>query len=59
VIIASAAKKAALGLDPRVAAGTPEDIVREKRSYTEEFLKPVLARKGNAARKTKRVEPAE
>jgi excinuclease ABC subunit A len=28
-----------------VAAGTPEDIVREKRSYTGQFLKPVLARK--------------
>ena len=27
-----------------VAAGTPEDIVREKRSYTGQFLKPVLAR---------------
>ena len=27
-----------------VAAGTPEDIVREKRSYTGAFLKPVLAR---------------
>ena len=25
-----------------VAAGTPEDIVREKRSYTGAFLKPVL-----------------
>ena len=29
-----------------VAAGTPEDIVREKRSYTGAFLKPVLARRG-------------
>ncbi len=27
-----------------VAAGTPEDITRAKRSYTGEFLKPVLAR---------------
>ena len=27
-----------------VASGTPEDIVREKRSYTGAFLKPVLAR---------------
>ncbi len=42
-----------------VAAGTPEDVVREKRSYTGAFLKPVLARKGNAPRKTKRVEAAE
>ena len=25
-----------------VAAGTPEDIAREKRSYTGAFLKPVL-----------------
>jgi excinuclease ABC subunit A len=33
-----------------VAAGTPEDIAREKRSYTGAFLKPVLARK-TAARK--------
>ena len=28
-----------------VAEGTPEDIVREKRSYTGQFLKPVLARR--------------
>ncbi|MGB6549529.1 MAG: excinuclease ABC subunit UvrA, partial [Xanthobacteraceae bacterium] len=42
-----------------VAAGTPEDVVREKRSYTGAFLKPVLARKGNAPKKTKRVEAAE
>ncbi len=40
-----------------VAAGTPEDIVREKRSYTGHFLKPVLARSGPA--KKKRVEAAE
>jgi excinuclease ABC subunit A len=33
-----------------VAAGTPEDIVRVKRSYTGEFLRPVLAR-GSGARK--------
>jgi excinuclease ABC subunit A len=32
-----------------VAAGTPEDIVREKRSYTGAFLKPVLARSGGSA----------
>ena len=43
-----------------VAVGPPEDIVKEKRSYTGQFLKPVLARrispkrKGNAA-----VEAAE
>ena len=41
-----------------VAAGTPEDIVREKRSYTGAFLKPVLARRA-AATKKKRVEAAE
>jgi excinuclease ABC subunit A len=40
-----------------VAAGTPEDVVREKRSYTGAFLKPVLARRGPA--KKKRVEAAE
>src|SRR4029077_4726046 len=28
-----------------VAAGTPEEIVRERRSYTGQFLKPVLARR--------------
>jgi excinuclease ABC subunit A len=27
-----------------VATGTPEDIVKVKRSYTGQFLKPVLAR---------------
>jgi excinuclease ABC subunit A len=42
-----------------VAAGTPEDIVREKRSYTGAFLKPVLARSGPARMKKKRVEAAE
>ena len=31
-----------------VAAGTPEDVAREKRSYTGAFLKPVLARRGAA-----------
>jgi excinuclease ABC subunit A len=41
-----------------VAAGTPEDIVREPRSYTGQFLKPVLAR-GAAAKRKKRVEAAE
>ncbi len=42
-----------------VAAGTPEDIVREKRSYTGAFLKPVLARSKPARLKKKRVEAAE
>jgi excinuclease ABC subunit A len=41
-----------------VASGTPEDIVREKRSYTGAFLKPVLAR-GSGRGKRKRVEAAE
>ncbi len=39
-----------------VAAGPPEEIVKEKRSYTGQFLKPVLARGGP---KKKRVEAAE
>jgi excinuclease ABC subunit A len=42
-----------------VAAGAPEDIVREKRSYTGAFLKPVLARRGGERGKKKRVEAAE
>jgi excinuclease ABC subunit A len=44
-----------------VAAGTPEDIVREKRSYTGQFLKPVLARSavGAGGRRRKRIEAAE
>ena len=42
-----------------VAAGTPEDIVQEKRSYTGAFLKPVLARSGTVRGKKKRVEAAE
>jgi excinuclease ABC subunit A len=39
-----------------VAAGTPKDIVREKRSYTGAFLK--LAR-GAGGKRKKRVEAAE
>src|SRR5262249_36830922 len=46
-----------------VAAGTPEDVVREKRSYTGAFLKPVLARRAagtEGGRRGKgRVEAAE
>jgi len=42
-----------------VAAGAPEDIVRETRSYTGAFLKPVLARRGADRGKKKRVEAAE
>ncbi len=41
-----------------VAAGAPETIVREKRSYTGQFLKPALARPG-AGSKKKRIEAAE
>jgi excinuclease ABC subunit A len=41
-----------------VAAGTPEDVVREKRSYTGHFLKPVLAR-STPAKRRKRIEAAE
>ncbi|HXD13446.1 MAG TPA: excinuclease ABC subunit UvrA [Xanthobacteraceae bacterium] len=42
-----------------VAACTPEDIVREKRSYTGAFLKPVLARGDAGGKRKKRVEAAE
>jgi excinuclease ABC subunit A len=44
-----------------VAAGTPEEIVREKRSYTGQFLKPVLARGAQSpgGRRRKRIEAAE
>ena len=34
-----------------VAAGTPEDIVKEKRSYTGQYLKPVLAKKAAGPKK--------
>ena len=55
-------------IPPIVAAGTPEDIVKaaapsgrspqgEGRSYTGQFLKPVLARGG--PRRKRRVEAAE
>jgi excinuclease ABC subunit A len=40
-----------------VAQGTPEDVVAEKRSYTGQFLKPVLGRK--AARVKKGQQAAE
>jgi len=42
-----------------VASGRPEDVVREKRSYTGAFLKPVLARKAPDHGRKKRVEAAE
>jgi excinuclease ABC subunit A len=41
-----------------VAAGTPEDIVKVKRSYTGAFLKPVLA-KARRSRQGARTEAAE
>src|SRR5450756_1618860 len=34
-----------------VAQGTPEDIVRVARSYTGQFLKPVLGRRENKRKK--------
>jgi excinuclease ABC subunit A len=40
-----------------VAAGTPEDIAKVKRSYTGQFLAPVLARRETGRRK--RTEAAE
>jgi excinuclease ABC subunit A len=43
-----------------VASGTPEDVAKEKRSYTGAFLKPVLGRKlARGAGDKKRVEAAE
>jgi excinuclease ABC subunit A len=40
-----------------VAQGTPEDVVKVKRSYTGAFLAPVLGRR--VAKGKKRVEAAE
>lgn len=34
-----------------VALGTPEDIVKAKRSYTGQFLTPVLGRRQNKTKK--------
>ena len=42
-----------------VAAGTPEDIVKAKRSYTGQFLKPVLEREAPGRRKKKGMQAAE
>jgi excinuclease ABC subunit A len=42
-----------------VAAGPPEAVAREPRSYTGRFLKPVLARREGAARGKKGMEAAE
>jgi excinuclease ABC subunit A len=40
-----------------VAAGTPEDIAKVKRSYTGQFLAPVLARRETGRKR--RTEAAE
>ena len=42
-----------------VAAGTPEDVAKEKRSYTGAFLKPVLGRREIGRGKKRSVEAAE
>ena len=42
-----------------VVLGTPEDVVKVKRSYTGQFLKPVLERKAARAGGKKRIEAAE
>jgi len=42
-----------------VAQGTPEDVAREKKSYTGAFLKPVLGRKETRGGGRKRIEAAE
>jgi excinuclease ABC subunit A len=42
-----------------VAQGTPEDIVKVKRSYTAEFLRPVLGRRDVRRGKKRNVEAAE
>jgi excinuclease ABC subunit A len=42
-----------------VAAGTPEDVAKEKRSYTGAFLKPVLGRREAGRGKKRSVEAAE
>jgi excinuclease ABC subunit A len=39
-----------------VAAGPPEEVVREKRSYTGQFLKPVLGRREKVKRRTEAAE---
>jgi excinuclease ABC subunit A len=39
-----------------VAAGTPEDVVKVKESYTGQYLKPVLARKPKPASKKQAAE---
>ena len=51
-----AAQSLAQGNRIEIAAGTPEDVVREKRSYTGAFLKPVLKRQ---EKPKKRIQAAE
>jgi excinuclease ABC subunit A len=41
-----------------VAQGPPEDVVKEKRSYTGAFLKPVLGRRETGGKK-RRIEAAD
>jgi excinuclease ABC subunit A len=43
----------------RGSGGTPEDVAREKRSYTGAFLKPVLGRRDVSGGRKKRIEAAE
>jgi excinuclease ABC subunit A len=42
-----------------VAAGAPDDIIRQPASYTGAFLKPILARRARNGGKAKRIEAAE
>ena len=42
-----------------VAAGPPEAVVKEKRSYKGKFLAPVLGRRDAGAGKRKGIEAAE
>jgi len=39
-----------------VAAGSPEDVVKVKRSYTGKFLAPVLGRRETGRRRTEAAE---
>jgi excinuclease ABC subunit A len=39
-----------------VAAGTPEDVVKVKRSYTGQFLKPVLDRREKPKKRNQAAE---
>ena len=58
--VTPAARKPVLGLDPRSAAGPPEAIVKEKRSYAGRFLAEVLARRpAGGVKRGKAQEAAE